>query len=117
MRAMVAAICRRREFPVPVVTEQFAREACALELPNNLNSLEAILAGCLHKPVRILEPASLPAHARNARIPRPGELARGEYESIVSALDECDGVRSRAAKRLGISRTTLYARLREFGLD
>ena len=117
VRAMVAAICRRRDMPVPVVTEQFAREACALELPNNLNSLEAILAGCLRKPVRILEPASLPVHARSARIPRPGELARGEYESIVSALDECDGVRSRAAKRLGISRTTLYARLREFGLD
>mgnify|MGYP002652834635 CR=1 FL=1 len=43
--------------------------------------------------------------------------ARGEYEAIVSALDECDGVRSRAAKRLGISRTTLYARMREFGLS
>lgn len=117
VRAMVAQICRRRESPVPVVTEQFAREACALELPNNLRSLESILAGCLRKPVRILEPACLPAHARSARMPRPGELARGEYEAIVSALDECDGVRSRAAKRLGISRTTLYARLREFGLD
>lgn len=117
VRAMVAKICRSREFPVPVVTDQFAREACALELPNNLRSLESILAGCLRKPVRILEPAHLPAHARSARIPRPGELARGEYEAIVSALDECDGVRSRAAKRLGISRTTLYARLREFGLD
>lgn len=117
VRAMVAQICRRREFPVPVVTEQFAREVCALELPNNLRSLESILADCLRKPVRILEPAHLPAHARSARIPRPGELARGEYEAIVSALDECDGVRSRAAKRLGISRTTLYARLREFGLD
>ncbi|ANI91464.1 helix-turn-helix domain-containing protein [Dietzia timorensis] len=117
VRAMVAQICRRREFPVPVITEQFAREACALELPNNLRSLESILADCLRKPVRILEPAHLPAHARSARIPRPGELARGEYEAIVSALDECDGVRSRAAKRLGISRTTLYARLREFGLD
>lgn len=117
VRAMVAQICRRREFAVPVVTEQFVREVCALELPNNLNSLQAILTECLRKPVRILEPAALPAHARSARMPRPGELARGEYEAIVSALDECDGVRSRAAKRLGISRTTLYARLREFGLD
>ncbi|WP_422110371.1 helix-turn-helix domain-containing protein [Dietzia kunjamensis] len=36
---------------------------------------------------------------------------------MVAALSECGGVRSRAARRLGISRTTLYARMREFGLS
>ena len=39
------------------------------------------------------------------------------FHHAVAALAECDGVRSRAARRLGISRTTLYARMREFGLS
>ncbi|HMJ09877.1 MAG TPA: sigma 54-interacting transcriptional regulator [Polyangiaceae bacterium] len=39
-----------------------------------------------------------------------------ERERIMSALAECGGNQSRAAKRLGISRNTLIARIREFGL-
>ncbi|WP_333618939.1 helix-turn-helix domain-containing protein [Dietzia sp.] len=117
VRSLVSEICADRGVPAPVVTEQFAREACALELPNNLTSLRAVLATCLEGAPRLLEPGCLPAGSRNPRVPRQGELARGEFDAIVRALEDCGGVRSRAAKRLGISRTTLYARIREFGLD
>lgn len=64
-----------------------------------------------------LDVGDLPSRARTGRPPTSGELARGEYNAIVAALAECDGVRSRAARRLGISRTTLYARMREFDLS
>lgn len=40
-----------------------------------------------------------------------------ERAAIVAALDECDGSRSRAAELLGMSRTTLWRRMREFGLE
>jgi DNA-binding NtrC family response regulator len=39
-----------------------------------------------------------------------------EREAILAALDEAGGSRSRAAELLGMSRTTLWRRMKEFGL-
>jgi transcriptional regulator with GAF, ATPase, and Fis domain len=40
-----------------------------------------------------------------------------ERETIQRAVRECRGNKSRAAKRLGLSRTQLYVRLRKYGID
>lgn len=123
VRRMVADLASDRGITEPTVTARFVEAACALDLANGLVSLRSILAECLTRggpngaaPTH-LDVDSLPARARSSRPPRSGELARGEYDAIVAALADCDGVRSRAARRLGISRTTLYARMREFGLS
>ena len=39
-----------------------------------------------------------------------------EQEAIRAALDETDGVKSRAAEMLGMSRTTLWRKMKEYGL-
>mgnify|MGYP003694339843 CR=1 FL=1 len=40
-----------------------------------------------------------------------------ERETIVQVLRECRGNKARAAKRLGLTRTQLYGRLRKYGLE
>jgi len=40
-----------------------------------------------------------------------------ERETILAALAETGGARSRAAKSLGMSRTTLWRKMREYGID
>lgn len=118
---MVTELTAEKGLGPTVPTARFTDAVCALDLPNGLISLRSILSECLtesgHRGSTTLDVDSLPSRARTGRPPRAGELARGEYDAIVAALAECDGVRSRAARRLGISRTTLYARMREFGLS
>jgi DNA-binding NtrC family response regulator len=45
------------------------------------------------------------------------DLAALERQAIAQALREVGGNKARAAKRLGLSRTQLYGRLRKYGLD
>jgi len=42
---------------------------------------------------------------------------RAERAAIVAALDAADGHRERAARMLGMSRTTLWRKMKEYGLD
>ncbi|BDV43023.1 sigma-54-dependent Fis family transcriptional regulator [Geotalea uraniireducens] len=46
----------------------------------------------------------------------PKTLRELEEEAILQALRECDGNKSRVAKKLGISRKTLYKRLDDLGM-
>src|SRR6202790_2641593 len=48
------------------------------------------------------------------RLPRLSEVERRTIEQVLS---ECDGNKSKAARRLGITRTQLYCRLRKYGLE
>ncbi len=45
------------------------------------------------------------------------QVAEAERRAIVAALDTAQGNKSRAAERLGVSRKTLYARMRRLGME
>lgn len=44
-------------------------------------------------------------------------IAASEYKAIDAALRAAGGNRSLAAESLGIGRTTLYRKMRQYGLD
>ncbi|RLB78823.1 MAG: sigma-54-dependent Fis family transcriptional regulator, partial [Deltaproteobacteria bacterium] len=49
--------------------------------------------------------------------PPRGSLAMQEATRIQEALEKCGGNRIAAAKELGISRTTLWRKIKKYGLD
>ena len=50
------------------------------------------------------------------KIPLKEALRRSEKDIIVDILKECGDNRKKAAELLGINRTTLYNKMREYGL-
>ncbi|NKS35099.1 Fis family transcriptional regulator [Rhodococcus hoagii] len=82
--------------------------------PGNLVELRAVLAGLPDRPDGgVVRVEDLPeAYRAPGRIARLGGRERAERDAIVEALSESGGNKVHAAARLGISRTTLYSRIR-----
>lgn len=82
--------------------------------PGNLVELRAVLAGLPDRPDGgVVRVEDLPEDYRApGRIARLGGRERAERDAIVEALSESGGNKVHAAARLGISRTTLYSRIR-----
>jgi len=123
-----------RENDKPVGT--FSTEAMELMLryrwPGNVRELRASIehAVVLCRGDQVL-PRDLPASVREplleaatrATVPTngvvPGKLSLREAEKqlIIHALQECEGNRTEAAKKLGVSRRTLHRKLHEFEIQ
>lgn len=87
----------------------------------NLEPTEKILR-LSHLPPRFLNSGS-PADSTRKRVrgakksPLDEIRSEAEREAIVAALQQCRGNCTRAAVKLGISRTKLYSRLKQFGIQ
>ena len=91
--------------------------------PANYTELDRVVeravehaASCGHE--NLIELTDLPRHLRVSG--RPARLTlheRVERQGIIDALADCDGNKVHAAKQLGISRSTLYARIRSLAIE
>ncbi|MFT4127408.1 MAG: helix-turn-helix domain-containing protein [Gordonia sp. (in: high G+C Gram-positive bacteria)] len=85
--------------------------------PGNLTELVTVLerasTACRARSARTIKLADLPAPYRaSSRAAHLAGLEQAERQAIIDALERCDGNKVHAARELGISRTTLYARIR-----
>jgi DNA-binding NtrC family response regulator/tetratricopeptide (TPR) repeat protein len=68
-------------------------------------------------PLPVARPDAPDSSDEPTRANLKAQVAEADRRDLVRALDESQGNKSRAAERLGVSRKTLYARMRRLGLE
>jgi sigma-54 dependent transcriptional regulator, acetoin dehydrogenase operon transcriptional activator AcoR len=87
----------------------------AYDWPRNLKELHNVIEGLAIAGRRgYVVPGDLPERLQNAR--SLTMIERAEYDAIARALREADGNRSRAAEMLGLSRATIYRKMKAYKL-
>jgi transcriptional regulator of acetoin/glycerol metabolism len=100
-------------------TPQALRTLAALDWPGNLRELRTVVDDVeARRSAGDVTEADLPAGYRGGGRPAlDGALWQAERDAVVDALCSCAGNKVHAARMLGISRNTLYRRLRVLRID
>jgi transcriptional regulator of acetoin/glycerol metabolism len=99
----------------------------AYEWPGNVRELFAVLESAWirsgssrieaqHLPAEVRESIGTAAAARLEPRYRADSPPADERAAIMAALERAEGVRARAAEMLGMGRTTLWRKMKQFGL-
>ena len=86
--------------------------------PGNVAQLREVLQKVTaHRRVGVIEPGDLPPefHTVTGRVLNPLESI--ERDAIVCGLMDAEGNKKEAARALGMSRATIYRKIREYGID
>ncbi|MFC5503103.1 sigma-54-dependent Fis family transcriptional regulator [Lysinimonas soli] len=87
----------------------------AYRWPGNVKELRAILGELVRSGKKgVVTPEDLPAAMRSAKV--LSLIERVELEAIRKALDEAEGNRAKAAEILGLSRATVYRKMKAYHL-
>ena len=110
-----------RELPMPRATG-FSSEALQLLMrwswPGNMAELRhTVLQVARRAAGRLAGPADLPVRMQQLPPREFGLIESAERALIVTALRQANGNRTKAADTLGIGRTTLYRKLRAYGIS
>jgi len=85
--------------------------------PRNITQLEeALAAALLRRPVGDIQPEDLPGYCHDSARRQLTGMEALERDAIVNALRDADGNRVQAAVTLGIARSSLYRKLKSFGI-
>jgi len=87
--------------------------------PGNVRELENVVErSVILRKAGLVQPSDLPPEVTATPTTGSGRsLEEMERQHILQLLEECGGNRSRVARILGISRRTVYRKLRQYGID
>jgi transcriptional regulator of acetoin/glycerol metabolism len=107
--------------------DDFVTGALRYDWPGNVRELEHVVERAINlvSDGGLIGPEFLPGQQKDYRVPEtssagnrsePRLLREIEREAIIEALKQCQGNLSRTASNLGIGRSTLYRKLREYDI-
>jgi DNA-binding NtrC family response regulator len=105
----------------PLISEDAMAHLVSYDWPGNVRELEnAIERAVALGSGSIIHTGDLPSNVKNGtfgKLPQTDDLRLDELErrAIVRALQESDGDKLKAARLLGIGKTTLYRKLKQYG--
>jgi two-component system response regulator HydG len=123
---LAAGILKRKKHSIASAAEHFAPETlrclAACSWPGNVRELENVVEfAMVFAKGPTIEPEHLPTHLRGNFAARPSNsrptLEQVERRYIAEVLQECGQNKKLAAQILGIQRSTLYSKLRRYGLE
>ncbi|HWM07470.1 MAG TPA: helix-turn-helix domain-containing protein, partial [Actinophytocola sp.] len=86
--------------------------------PGNVEQLREVLRRVtVHRRVGVIEPGDLPPELQTVNGRVLNTIESIERDAIVGALLDADGNKKDAARALGMSRATIYRKIREYGID
>ena len=91
----------------------------AYDWPGNVRELENVLEhACVRCRQHVISVDCLPEDLRRFRAENGGgaPLRRLDKETVLAALERTGWNKARAARALGVSRQTMYRKLKEFGI-
>jgi transcriptional regulator with PAS, ATPase and Fis domain len=125
IRHLIRKLCAARGSPPPDISNTAMQVLLNHTYPGNVRELENILEHALILGRSgSIEPAHLPDYlnpsdpgAPSPSRPRPHDPLAPEARRILSVLRRHNGHRGQSARALGIDRTTLWRKIKRYGLD
>ncbi|SHK07881.1 Transcriptional regulator of acetoin/glycerol metabolism [Pseudonocardia thermophila] len=114
VRSILAELAPHRELRL---STDASRVLGRYRWPGNIRELHEVLATAVaRRPVGVITAEDLPAYCQS--VPRSAlrQVDQVERDVIVEALRRAGGNRKAAAKALGLARSTLYRKIRQYGI-
>lgn len=102
---------------VPLLRDDALDALLAHDWPGNVRELRNVLERAAILSDGDIERQHLSCRPKMCSLSPPSDLSAVERGTIKRVLDETGGNKSRAARRLGLTRTQLYGRLKRYGLE
>lgn len=130
VRHFLRQFAEQHKVPVPTVDREAMRLLCNHSWPGNIRELRNEMERAFTLSPELIRPEVLSEHLREPAVPRQvarkirsefGEDIRGLEHAVIGGvirdvLEEAGGNKARAAKVLGLPKTTLYRRLETYGI-